>query len=463
MAISNEYWKMYNGLDFDEDFMKTVSRMRGKHAELFLSAYHSPRKLFLQSLGTVAEAEKTQLDLRVNKARENKIISRIRFKGRPVNWKSWRQFAAQAKSSQDRKRVYDDFIKRVPLITPLLRQRFEKSRQVYAKYGLKPLQVYLEYEGLNLDDLRQLIYKLGRTVKKRFREELRRYSKEVKGDEPEYYDDFYYFRGKIYVPLNRFFKGFDPAIEPLKQVKKLGLNLKHVHVDAEDRPKKTPSAICFFIQIPNDIRFLVKPSSPFEDLHSSFHECGHAMHASQIEPALPYWERYGFSISTTEIFSTLLQRLPQRENFLNKVLHVPERAAQEVIDRQRFMDLYSVAFYSANSLMKLEFQENHYTMERADQRYAELYKEFLGMEIPGRYWQLHHVMPDYDIYSPSYLIAAIREAELAEKLAATFGEEWWSNRKAGAYLKEIMRPGAGIALEEFSKLDPDPFLKGLIE
>ncbi len=187
------------------------------------------------------------------------------------------------------------------------------------------------------------------------------------------------------------------------------------------------------------------------------------MHASQIEPALPYWERYGFSISTTEIFSTLLQRLPQRENFLNKVLHVPERAAQEVIDRQRFMDLYSVAFYSANSLMKLEFQENHYTMERADQRYAELYKEFLGMEIPGRYWQLHHVMPDYDIYSPSYLIAAIREAELAEKLAATFGEEWWSNRKAGAYLKEIMRPGAGIALEEFSKLDPDPFLKGLIE
>ena len=126
------------------------------------------------------------------------------------------------------------------------------------------------------------------------------------------------------------------------------------------------------------------------------------------------------------------------------------------------MELYFVAFYSANSLMKISFQEKKLSMTDGSLLYAKLYKEYVGFEIPGEYWQLHHVMPDYDLYSPSYLIAAVRKAELIKRLRTRLGDEWWDSPKTGDYLREIMRPGANIDLEEFSRLDSSPFLKPLV-
>ena len=34
-----------------------------------------------------------------------------------------------------------------------------------------------------------------------------------------------------------------------------------------------------------------------------------------------------------------------------------------------------------------------------------------------------HVMPDYDLYSPSYIVAAVRAAELDRKLENLFGAD----------------------------------------
>jgi hypothetical protein len=126
------------------------------------------------------------------------------------------------------------------------------------------------------------------------------------------------------------------------------------------------------------------------------------------------------------------------------------------------MELFFVAFYAANSLMKIAFQEKTLTMDQASELYARLYMEFVGFDIPGEYWQLHHVMPDYDLYSPSYLIAAVRKAELIRKLRGKLGEDWWDSPETGSYLKQIMSPGANIDLDEFSKLDTAPFLKPLL-
>ena len=36
--------------------------------------------------------------------------------------------------------------------------------------------------------------------------------------------------------------------------------------------------------------------------------------------------------------------------------------------------------------------------------------------MPGQYWVLHHVMPESTMYIPSYLLAAVRAAELEKKL-----------------------------------------------
>src|SRR5881397_3738766 len=102
------------------------------------------------------------------------------------------------------------------------------------------------------------------------------------------------------------------------------------------------------------------------------------------------------------------------------------------------------------------------SMDEASQLYARLYKEFVGFDVPGEYWQLHHVMPDYDLYSPSYLIAAVRKAELVEKLQERYGDMWWDSKNAGDYLRDLMKPGANIAIDKFSRLDTGPFLNGIL-
>jgi hypothetical protein len=462
VLFSHENWKNNNGLEFDEDLMKRIADQKAKHAELFLSTSRRPRRLFLKCVADVSEVKKTTLSLELDKARMEKVVSKAaRFHGRPVTWKSWRQFNSKA-DARSRKRVYDDLVKKTPVIRPLIKGMFEKSWSVHAKYGITPLRGYLESERIALPDLKELVRKLGSAVRKPFRESLERYSREIKKAPPEYYDDFYYFRGRIFRPLDKIFSRFNPAEMPVRQLKRLVFDTRRIHVDVEDRPKKTPSAVAFFVQIPNDARVLVKPISPFTDMEASYHEFGHAMQCISIDPTLPLWDRESISHGIAEIFSTFLESLTEDPTYLRKKFGLSAEQIRQVVERRRFMELFFVAFYSANSLMKITFQEKMLTIGDASELYARLYKEYVGFDIPGEYWQLHHVMPDYDLYSPSYLIAAVRKSELITRLKNKLGEEWWDSPKSGEYLKKIMSPGANIDLDEFSRLDTGPLLKPLL-
>jgi len=306
------------------------------------------------------------------------------------------------------------------------------------------------------------VQKLGSAVRKPFREALDHFATEIKKAPAEYYDDFYYFRGRVFRPLDKIFSKFDPAEMPVRQLRRLGFDTRKIHVDIEDRPKKTPSAVAFFVQIPNDARVLVKPISPYTDMEASYHEFGHAMHCISVDADLPLWDRESLSHGVAEIFSTFLESLVENPRYLRKKFGLSEEQVRQVVERRRFMELFFVAFYAANSLMKISFQDKMLTMDQASELYAKLYKEYVGFEIPGEYWQLHHVMPDYDLYSPSYLIAAVRKSELIRKLETRLGEDWWDSPKSGDYLCKIMSPGANIDLDEFSRLDTGPFLKPLI-
>ena len=63
------------------------------------------------------------------------------------------------------------------------------------------------------------------------------------------------------------------------------------------------------------------------------------------------------------------------------------------------------------------------------------------------------------MYVPSYLIAAVRAAELDAYMKNRFGDIWWKEKEAGKDLRKIMKPGAEINLSIFSKLDSNILLK----
>jgi hypothetical protein len=498
IAEADERYKQYAGFDYSEEVIEQLADMKLRNAQIFLRSFSEPREIYLNTIESIADSKTKKLELKLHNLKNKKIISsKYKFDKVPVNWSTWRQFNSIEKDSLKRKHVFDEFIVKTKYIAPIIERRFSAIREVYSKYGksiserdrddddnsdisstkdsdgnkpgktsktnMSPLDGYLENEKLSYSQLIQFVKSMGQQAKKPFREALTNVSEKVLGREAEYYDDFYFFRNKVYSDMEKHFSGVDPLLEVKKTLELIQFDLSKINFDVDNRKNKYPSPICFFIQVPNDIRVLYKTESPYFDLQGCFHETGHAIHATSIDASLEYWNRYSFSMGIAEIFSILIERLTKNSNYLESVLGIKdENIRHELASRNNFMELFFITFYTANSLMKAEYWRKNLSIEDANVLYSKLIKEYTGFEMPGEYWMLHHILPDAIMYVPSYLLAAVRAKELDIYLQNKFGENWWADENAGKHLREIMRPGAKIELERFSKLNSSLFIKEII-
>jgi len=143
--------------------------------------------------------------------------------------------------------------------------------------------------------------------------------------------------------------------------------------------------------------------------------------------------------------------------FLKQELKLADSVVNEIIDRRRFMELAFLTFYAANGIMKMEFWKKGYSIEEAAKRWQELTKRFF-IEVPGNYWLLHHVMPSYDMYSPSYMIASMRVAAVRERLRQDYGDVWWKNSDAGNFVRDLAEMRGEFDVKAW-KLDAESYLK----
>lgn len=402
--------------------------------------------------------------------------SKYKFEGSAVNWSTWRQFNSHEKDHTKRKELFDEFILKTRYITPIIEKRFLSIKQVYEEYGyskvepkeenkLDTLSAYLEHENISYDKLIEFIKSMGERAKKPFEESSMDIGRTILGKEPEYYDDFYFFRNKIYSDIDSNFLAVDPLISVKKTLRAMEFDLSRIHFDTENRRNKYPSPICFFVRIPRDIRILYKRESPYFDFQACFHETGHAMHASSIDENNEYWNKYRIPMGIAEVFSTFLEGLTKNSSYVNPLLGLnkDDKVMNKLISRNRFMELFFVTFYAANSLMKIEYWKRNLSIDQACKLYSRLIKEYTGFEIPGEYWLLHHILPESIIYVPSYLLAAVRAAELNTYMKNRFGDKWWTEKESGKNLREIMKSGASIDLSTFSNLDSSIFVKEITE
>ena len=467
IAEMDERYNQHAGLYYSERMIERLAEMRAISAETFVNLFSQPRELFLGSLENIADSSTKKLELKLYNLRNEKIISsRYRFARAPVNWSTWRQFNSIEKDPKRRKHVFDEFISKTRYISPVIKERFDQMDRIYRKYSdnkLTPLGGYLENEKISYSHLGDFVKSLGRQARKPFQEALHSISKKVLGRKAEYYDDFYFFRNRVYADLDKEFVGVNPTEQVRRTLATMRFDLSSIHIDTEQRKNKYPSPICFFVQVPNDIRVLYKSESPYFDLQGCYHEMGHAVHASSISAEAEYWNRYSFSMGIAEIFSIFLERLTKNRKYLSSLGIKNNHVLEEIEARNNFMDLFFVTFYTANSLMKAEFWHEKLSIEKASDVYARLIKEYTGFEIPGEYWMLHHILPDAIMYVPSYLIAAVRAVELDHHLQDRFGEKWWTQVETGKYIREIIQPGTAINLSRFSRLDSNLFMNELTD
>jgi len=456
--LSEQYYNQYAGLTYDRELMKQLAHQLTEISKEFLEKFTEPRSMYLASIQTIADAERLEVELDFHDQRMEKISTeKHQIDGKKVNWGNWRQFNSQTDDAKMRKEVFDEFIAKAPTIAHFVQKRMNITKEVYKGYDLTPLDSYLELEQISYNDLTNLLQKLGDGAKQTFLTTAEHFAPKVlHKTKIEYYDDFYTWRGRIYQPLSKYLEEKKPLNEVLQLLTNLGFNPSAIKVDDKDRPNKSPSASCWGIQIPNDIRILYRKVSPFTDFGSLFHEFGHGIHGKSGNPEDSVWKRYIVPMSVAETFSMLIESVAESPLFLRQDLKLEENAVKEIVDRVRFMNLTFLTFYAANSIMKMEFWKYNYTIDQAAKRWQELTKRFF-IETPGNYWILHHVMPNYDMYSPSYVIAAVRVATIKEKLAQDYGEIWWRKRAAGRFIEQLAQTRGDFDIKTW-KLNPDAYL-----
>jgi len=459
VQFSEQRYNQMAGLPYDRSMMKKLSDQLIKVSLEFLGNFVEPRSMYLDSIATVADAEKLETELDLHDQRMEKISTeKYRIAGRKVNWGNWRQFNSSVGDYMKRKEVFDDFIAKAPDIAFLVEKRMGISEDVYERYDLTPLDSYLEFEGIRYDELRDLLIRLGDGAKDTFLAAAAHFAPEVLGKKKmEYYDDYYTWRGHIYEPLKRYFEKIDALDEVKRFLVAFGFNPSKIMVDAEDREKKSPSAFCYGIQIPNDVRVCFRKVSPFADFGSVFHEFGHGIHGICANPDDSVWKRYVIPRSVAETFSILIESMLDTPLFLKQELKLADSVVNEIIDRRRFMELAFLTFYAANGIMKMEFWKKGYSIEEAAKRWQELTKRFF-IEVPGNYWLLHHVMPSYDMYSPSYVIASMRVAAVRERLRRDYGDAWWKDSDAGNFVRGLAEMRGEFDVKAW-KLDAESYLE----
>jgi len=443
--LAKEYFNMEVGLKFSKANIAKLEKKNIKQNEYFLKNFEKPVELYWASVGEVAGSKTYKLSLRLKEERNKKISN----KKHKVNWSTWRQWSFKA-NDKERKEVFDDFIKKTPLISRLIKDKFDKATKIYSQYELNPLQTYLDEHRISLNKLISVIKDLKDNTKANFLRQWKKYSYEILGREQQYYDDMYFMRNFIFAKIK--LKNLDSLKIVKNTIEGMGFDFNMIKVDDANRKGKYPSPFCSGVKIPDDVRVSFKAENPINDLNSIHHEFGHAIHFISIDKKLPYWSKYIISNGLCETFSTFLEDFIQDKTYLMEEAKIDEETSEEIVARLSFIRDYATVFYCANSLFRIDYWRKNLNFEDCNKYYADKIKECMNIEIPGAYWQLHHILPESLMYVPSYLLAMKRADELRNKMKKEYGNVFWRNKEAGRYLKSVMKPGSKSELGIFSNL-----------
>ncbi|MCG9479860.1 MAG: hypothetical protein K9H14_06570 [Actinomycetia bacterium] len=277
--------------------------------------------------------------------------------------------------------------------------------------------------------------------------------------------DFAYVkRGKEYDPYFKQDYMIDAFSETL-----LGLDIdiyqqKNIIFDIERRKNKSPRAFCSTVRIPEEIYLVVMPSGGQDDFEAFFHEGGHAQHFAHTSCTQPFEFKFLGDNAVTEGFAFLLESLMQNRWWLMDFIKMSPDAADQFCYFSNLLKLWYCRRYAG----KLEYELLLHDGSPIAGREKD-YCQILGRACNMSYSPQSY-MTDVDpgFYCTNYIRAWSFEAQLNQYLCTEYGNRWYSNRRAGNFLKEVWSYGqkydAAEILEQlgFKQLDTDLLIDSLL-
>ncbi|MDY7034849.1 MAG: hypothetical protein SV375_01625 [Thermodesulfobacteriota bacterium] len=231
-----------------------------------------------------------------------------------------------------------------------------------------------------------------------------------------------FFPCKNLESLTSFFKFWSIDIENLT-----GLNLE---LGREE--EKSPQAICFILQIPDEVYVLMKPQGGWIDLETLWHELGHGLSAVFTSPELSVVDReMATSFCLSETYAFLFHNMSFSMPFLMDFLGLKRTIAEELQYYKALKDLSLFRRYAAKFLIEYEmFYEGDL---HNGERYSRMMTRYTGF-----YYQpeshLFDLIPE--LYSLEYVLAWMATPILEGYLKEMFGTDWIFNHGTGKILKK---------------------------
>lgn len=232
--------------------------------------------------------------------------------------------------------------------------------------------------------------------------------------------------------------------------------LRRILLDIANREGKRSRAYVYPAAVPSEIYLSVKPEGGLDDYSAFFHESGHAQHFAYENPKLSFALALMGNNTTTETYAYLFQNLFMNSHWLVHMAGLSEQQAKLAVQRRALEDLYMLRRYASKMQFELalfhQVNEPTYTLTEKGGIYARLLSQGCGFKYDEEGWTRD---VDAGFYVADYFTAWSLEAQLREYLCqhfgspATDGEDWYTNPKAGEFLKSLWADG-NIPQEDLS-------------
>jgi len=232
----------------------------------------------------------------------------------------------------------------------------------------------------------------------------------------------------------------------IRAMRDLGIELEE-QTSVRIEPGLQPGVACLALEVPADLRVLLRLGGGWLDFAYTLRGLGMAEHLAHADASLRFWERWLGDATPTVGYGYLLEGLPRDRAWL---LHHFEYAASDdfrviahlawLLRARRVASLaaYEQRLWQAEpgGSMAADFEESVSTATRV----RHFGDEYLGVLLRS---------PWSTLESAVQLRAEVFAAQLRLFLKREFDEEWWRSNRAAHFIKdELWRPGRRHSAEE---------------
>ena len=311
---------------------------------------------------------------------------------------------------------------------------------------------YIDYcqktKQINYNDFAERLKLFASDTEKLYKKEVGFFLQSLIGKKLGEIPFWHFFYARKIPYLDKYFPKNQLLPSVYKTLSGLGINLKeykNIHIDAEPRPKKHPRACCYFSKTPQEIYLIIKPTGGIMDYGSFYHELGHTLHHGLTNPNLDFEIRHlSRSYTLSEVYAYLLEDLCCNPVWLKEIIGLNKKEINRVIYSSTLLDFMLMRRYIGKFLYELEMFKKS-LIKDGGKIYAKKLSDLTGfIYYPERYLD----DTDAGFYSADYLRAWIANAQFKDYIIKRFGQNWFTKKKAGDFLKDLWFQGELFSSEE---------------